>query len=606
MINGFTMNRARASLLATVVIAFVLLLGASLRYNGFFSLPVFVNLIDDNAFLGIAAIGMTFVILSGGIDLSVGAMIGATSIASALLVERAHLHPVTASLIVLAAGGIFGAIQGTLIARFDIAPFLVTLAGMFFLRGAAYTMSLESVALTHPAYRSLESLALPLGTSALRTPGVLFFLMAALGIYVARHTRFGRGVYAIGGNAQSALLMGLPSKRILTLIYVVSGLCSALAGITYTIYTSSGSATAAMGLELDVIAAVVIGGTLLTGGQGSVLGTLIGVVILGAIQTIITFEGTLSSWWTRIVIGGLLFFFVALQRLLAYAWQQRARKPAPPASPEQDSRKDSNMTSPRKMAVVSISFLLFASANVFGLNAHAQVLAPVTKTCPPGYQAGAKLDSGLYQLTGTHLKVGDQASDDVPDPAPPYIGPNGEVEIYGSSLTFVRYPSWQEFEAGGCFEMVPIDLVQDNLVGYPDLYSRPWDVRKFRIEPKSKPAFEIIIAGTMSRTGTRDFPLWPEDNTNRRLFFYRKDASGRWVRDKNPIVGKVEEAWVGHSYGGNIVQVGMKDQNVVRPDDSGEIALFYEKVSNLPSELACVSFVEAHCRWLLGGRSASN
>jgi simple sugar transport system permease protein len=133
---------------------------------------------------------------------------------------------------------------------------------------------------------------------------------------VLHFTRTGRTVYSIGGSEQSAMLMGLPVARTKVLVYVISGFCSAVAGVLFTFYTLSGYSLTAVGMELDAIAAVVIGGTLLTGGYGFVLGSLLGVLLLGVIQTIISFEGTLSSWWTKIVIGSLLLVFIVLQRVL--------------------------------------------------------------------------------------------------------------------------------------------------------------------------------------------------------------------------------------------------------------------------------------------------
>jgi ribose/xylose/arabinose/galactoside ABC-type transport system permease subunit len=133
---------------------------------------------------------------------------------------------------------------------------------------------------------------------------------------VVGYTRLGRKVYAIGGNSQSALLMGLPVGRTRIAVYTISGLCSAIGGILLSFYTLSGAPLIAIGMELDVIAAVVIGGTVLTGGSGYVFGTVLGVLVLGVIQTLITFDGRLSSWWTKIVIGGLLFAFILLQRLI--------------------------------------------------------------------------------------------------------------------------------------------------------------------------------------------------------------------------------------------------------------------------------------------------
>jgi ribose/xylose/arabinose/galactoside ABC-type transport system permease subunit len=145
---------------------------------------------------------------------------------------------------------------------------------------------------------------------------VIALLMLVVAIYILHYTRFGRTVYAIGGNEQSALLMGLPVARTKVLIYALNGLCSALAGVVYSFYMLSGYGLYANGFELDIIAAVVIGGTLLSGGFGYVIGTFFGVLIQGLIQVVITFDGTLNSWWTRIVVGGLTLFFIGMQRFL--------------------------------------------------------------------------------------------------------------------------------------------------------------------------------------------------------------------------------------------------------------------------------------------------
>ena len=145
---------------------------------------------------------------------------------------------------------------------------------------------------------------------------IVSLVVVAIGLYVLHLTRLGRTVYAIGGNQQSALLMGLPVARTKIAVYTISGFCSALGGILLSFYMLSGSGSLAVGMELDAIAAVVIGGTLLTGGSGYLIGSLLGVLVLGLIKTLITFQGTLSSWWTKIVIGLLLLAFILLQRLV--------------------------------------------------------------------------------------------------------------------------------------------------------------------------------------------------------------------------------------------------------------------------------------------------
>jgi simple sugar transport system permease protein len=288
----------------------------SLVYDGFFSAQVFLNLLVDNAFLVIVAVGMTFVILAGGIDLSVGSVIALTTMVSAALVEHRHWSPGAAIALVLAMGAAFGALQGLLIQRFRLQPFIVTLAGMFLARGLCYLISIDSISIGDEAYAALSQARVPLWEGATLSVGAIVALaVLAAGLHLAHGTEFGRTVYAIGGNEQSALLMGLPVARTTVLVYALSGFCSALAGVVFTLYMLSGYGLHAVGLELDAIAAVVIGGTLLSGGVGGVGGTLFGVLILGIIQTLISFDGTLSSWWTRIVIGALLFVFCLLQRL---------------------------------------------------------------------------------------------------------------------------------------------------------------------------------------------------------------------------------------------------------------------------------------------------
>jgi simple sugar transport system permease protein len=302
-------------LLGTVLVFVLTATCGSLAYSGFFSAQVFLNLLIDNAFLCIVGVGMTFVILSGGIDLSVGSLIALTTMLSAALVEHAHWEAWQTIPFVLAVGTAFGAAMGWLIERFRLQPFVVTLAGMFLARGLCYLISIDSISITDATYTAISQARIPLGAGASITAGALIALATvAAGIWIAHATEFGRTVYAIGGSESSALLMGLRVARTRVLVYTLSGFCSALAGVVFTFYMLSGYALHAVGLELDTIAAVVIGGTLLSGGVGYVAGTLFGVLILGIVQTMIAFDGSLSSWWTRIVIGALLLVFCLLQR----------------------------------------------------------------------------------------------------------------------------------------------------------------------------------------------------------------------------------------------------------------------------------------------------
>ena len=309
-------NRNYFPLMVTIGLFILMFLAGSLRYTGFFSLQVLLNLLIDNAFLLIVAVGMTFVILSGGIDLSVGSVVALTTMLSASLIMEAGWPPAVVIPLVLAAGTLFGGLMGAIIHYFQIQPFIVTLAGMFLARGLCYVISIDTITINHDFYTkmALTKIRLP-GGAFISISVVIALLVVLVAVYLAHFTRFGRNTYAIGGHEHSAVLMGLPVGRTKMLIYAFSGFCSSLGGVVFTFYMLSGYGLHAVGLELDAIAAVVIGGTLLTGGSGYVIGTLFGVLIHGVIQTIITFEGTLSSWWTKMVIGVLLFLFILLQRL---------------------------------------------------------------------------------------------------------------------------------------------------------------------------------------------------------------------------------------------------------------------------------------------------
>ena len=266
------------------------------------------NLLTDNAFLGVLAVGMTVVILSGGIDLSVGAVVAFVGVLLALLIGSG-VDPFLAFAIALAAGTLYGALIGAAIHWLQAPPFIVTLAAMFLARGACFLLTTDSIPITHPVYGDLASGGLGLSISAWA-----MLVAFAAGIVLLRLTRFGADVHAIGGDARAAELMGVRVGRTTVMIYAFSGLCAALGGILFSVYTQSAHSLAGVGLELDAIAAVVIGGTLLTGGYGSLLGSFFGVLILGLIQTYITFTGTLSSWWAKIATGVLLFLFIAMQR----------------------------------------------------------------------------------------------------------------------------------------------------------------------------------------------------------------------------------------------------------------------------------------------------
>nr|WP_315239604.1 galactofuranose ABC transporter, permease protein YjfF [uncultured Albidiferax sp.] len=313
-----TLNPQHLPIVATVSLFAAMATLGSVFYDGFFSPQVFLNLLIDNAFLVIVAVGMTFVVLSGGIDLSVGSVIAFTTMVSASLVEKHGWSPAAVIPLVLLMGTAFGAFMGFLIERFRLQPFIVTLAGMFLARGLCYLISIDSISMTNEFYSEVSQMRIPVwGDASLSMGAVIALIVLAVAVFVAHCTPFGRTVYAVGGSENSALLMGLPVRATLIGVYTLSGFCSALAGVVFTFYMLSGYGLHAVGMELDAIAAVVIGGTLLTGGAGYMVGTLFGVLMLGIIQTLISFDGSLSSWWTRIVVGALLFLFCLLQRVFA-------------------------------------------------------------------------------------------------------------------------------------------------------------------------------------------------------------------------------------------------------------------------------------------------
>ncbi|MBN1412684.1 MAG: sugar ABC transporter permease YjfF [Spirochaetales bacterium] len=315
---SFSINQKYLSIIATISVFVILYIVSCIVFEGFFSEMVFINFFIDNAFLGISAIGMTFVILSGGIDLSVGSVIAMTGVITATLVEQAHLDPLIVVPIALLSGSFLGLLMGCIIHFFDAPPFIVTLGGYFLARGIGQVISLESLPIYHPFFQFFIMEGIPIGdTVIIPYIVVIFLVLFVIAVYVAHYTRFGRNVYAIGGNIQSARLLGVPIGKTRVGVYTLNGFCSALAGIVYTMYTSGAWSLSGKGFELDVISAVVIGGTLLSGGVGFMAGTMFGVLISGIIQTFITFQGQLSSHWTRIVIGVLVFIFILLQRFFS-------------------------------------------------------------------------------------------------------------------------------------------------------------------------------------------------------------------------------------------------------------------------------------------------
>ncbi|MGD9212395.1 MAG: hypothetical protein PVI90_16560, partial [Desulfobacteraceae bacterium] len=235
------LNQKNIPILATIAVFFLIYTVGSLMYSGFFSLRVFTNLFIDNAFVGVIAVGMTFVIISGGIDLSVGSVIAFVGVLTAKLIHIHHIHPVIVICLALLLGALFGLVMGCLIHFYNLPPFLVTLVGMFLTRGLAFLISLNAIPIKHPFLDAIIDFGIPLGDRAwLPATGIIFILVVLLGIYLSHFTRFGRNTYAMGGNEQSSILMGLPVGRTKILIYTLNSALCALAGVVYSLYTLSG------------------------------------------------------------------------------------------------------------------------------------------------------------------------------------------------------------------------------------------------------------------------------------------------------------------------------------------------------------------------------
>jgi ribose transport system permease protein len=301
---------------APLVLVMVVVLGSVAFGTSFAGTQNARNVGLDSSYLVLIAIGMTFVIISGGIDLSVGSVFALAGVLSAY---GAQSGSVTAVVLPLTVCGLIGLLNGVLIGYARIAPFIVTLATLLFARGLAFAASQEgNKVYLIPADLTLTQVgqARPLSVS---TPVLVAAAAFVVGLVVLNRTRFGQAVYAIGGAPESAELMGLPVARVRAAVYVLSALLAGVAGILVAAQTSSGLPTIGEGRELEAIAAVVIGGTLLSGGIGSLSGTLAGALLLKVIQNLINQVGTLSSYYQQVVSGVFLLLVVLLQTWLSRA-----------------------------------------------------------------------------------------------------------------------------------------------------------------------------------------------------------------------------------------------------------------------------------------------
>ncbi|MFJ2509700.1 ABC transporter permease [Streptomyces griseoviridis] len=301
--------------LVTLVIAMVV---ASLSFDTFLTGDNLENMALSSAFLAVVALGMTFVIVTGGIDLSVGSLF---ALGGVLAAWGSRYGTVVALLLPLAVCGLIGLVNGLLIARVRLAPFIVTLAAMLGARGLLLALTDEG---SRTYLVDKESFFATLGQGTLLGVGVPVWITLALfaaGAVALRRTRFGQYVYAVGGNEDAGALMGAPVARTKITVYTLSGLCAGLAGALNAAWLASGVTILGTGMELEAISAVVIGGTLLTGGSGFISGSLVGVLLLKVIQNVINQIGSLDSAYQQVVSGAFLAVVV-----IAQTWLGRRRR----------------------------------------------------------------------------------------------------------------------------------------------------------------------------------------------------------------------------------------------------------------------------------------
>ncbi len=312
----------------TIAIFFIMyLLAVVLLQGGFLHAQQIFDLLNDNASLIIVSCGLTVVMIGGGIDISVGAVTSLVVMSCVLYLNNGG-NLFVSVLLALGIGLAFGLVQGFLISYLEIQPFIVTLAGMFFARGMTTILSVNPQKAEHEGFAALQSAKIEIpwlgyvaknGNTipARMEPGVVVALLCLVTIFILlQFCRLGRGFYAIGGNQQSALMLGINVKRTRFLSYIISGILSGISGYVFMMHTGAGNATNAAGMEMNAIASSIIGGTLLTGGVGNVAGTFFGTMSLTTIKKIVVSSGLNDPWWQSITTGGMLCFFIILQSVV--------------------------------------------------------------------------------------------------------------------------------------------------------------------------------------------------------------------------------------------------------------------------------------------------
>ena len=323
------MNESNLLFMITVVIFVLMYVGAIVfQGGGFLSAQTFFNILNDNAGLIIGALGMSIVMVTGGIDISIGGVAALVSMSCAVYLDKAGGNLIVSMLLAIGIGLLFGLIQGYLVAYLEIQPFIVSLAGMFFARGMTTIVNAEPFNVAHQGFMNLKDthVIVPfLGrtnkrgvyiNSYVEVGVIVAIVLVVLMFFLLRWSKLGRNFYAVGGNANSALMLGINVKRTRFLSHIICSVLAGIGGYVYFMHVGSGSPSHAMGMEMDAIACSIIGGTMLTGGVGNILGTLVGVLSLGTIKNIVASAGLGEAWWTGITIAGMLCIFLVIQSVI--------------------------------------------------------------------------------------------------------------------------------------------------------------------------------------------------------------------------------------------------------------------------------------------------
>ncbi|GIM44710.1 sugar ABC transporter permease [Collibacillus ludicampi] len=295
--------------LGMLIILLMLCIILSFLSPNFLEVNNILNVLKQISIIAILAAGMTFVILTGGIDLSVGSILALSGVVSVMLTHK--VNPLVAMLAGILVGLLAGMLNGFLTAKTKLPSFIVTLGSYTYVRGLAYVISGGyPIVLQSNLFKFLGAGSV----ASVPTPIYIMALVYAASFFILKYTMFGRHVYAIGGNEEAARLTGIKVEGTLISVYAISGLLSGLAGVVLAGRLFSGQPTAGIGFELDAIAAVILGGTSFTGGVGSILGTIIGALIMGILGNGLTLMDV-SYYWQLVVKGAVIVIAVLLDRL---------------------------------------------------------------------------------------------------------------------------------------------------------------------------------------------------------------------------------------------------------------------------------------------------